>query len=94
MSCSSGGLILLLSDDRSVLRRDRSANHELLELADDESRVEALRTHGHAVDDRVASEERVLVLELGETLFGELVSRVDDPATSIETISIQIIGLY
>ena len=85
---------MLLSDDRSVLRRDRSANHELLELADDESRVEALRTHGHTVDDRVTSEERVLVLELGETLFGELVSRVDDPATSIETISIQIIGLY
>lgn len=78
-----------LSDHRRVLAgRGEMSGHELLELGDDLARVEALGTHGCAVHDRVASEERELVFEFLQPLFGELVSRVNNPSKSSHSINL------
>lgn len=62
----------------------------LLQLGDCLARVEPLGTGLGAVHDGVAAVELECVIQLGESLFGQLVPRVVDPAEGL----LRLLGKY
>jgi len=58
--------------------------HQFFDLRDGQARVQALWANFGAVHDGVATVDREVVVELVESLFGELVTRVDDPPVGLQ----------